>query len=78
MVKTFIIRHSDAREMLERIHALGFFEPSITWNADIDERLNALTFRINYTAGGGAEEKERMAIKALEDYIKTIDVERAK
>ena len=74
MVKTFTIKHINVREMLRRIHALGLFESNINWGVDIDEKLNALTFRVTYTAGGGAEEKEAKVMRELEEYIKAVDL----
>jgi len=78
MVKTFFIKHLDAKDMLRRIHALGLFDSNINWGVDLDEKLNALTFRITYTAGGGAKEQEAKVMGELVDYIQAVDVEKPK
>lgn len=78
MVKTFFIKHLNARDMLRRIHALGLFDSNINWGVDLDEKLNALTFRITYTAGGGAKEKEAKVMGDLAEYIQAVDMEMPK
>ena len=78
MVKTFVIKHLNASEMLRRIHALGLFDSNINWGVDLDEKLNALTFRITYTAGGGAKDRETEVMGELEEYIQAVDKEKPK
>lgn len=75
MVKTFNIKHLNARDMLRRIHLLGIFDPSMNWGVDIDEKLNALTFHVTYTGGGGAEERETEVMRELAQFIKDVDKE---
>ena len=75
MVKTFYIKHLNAKEVLQRVHKLGVLDYSINWGVDVDERLNALTFHLTYTGGGGSEEKEVEVMKELEAFIKSVDLE---
>ncbi len=76
MVKTFYIQHLSAKEVLKRVHTLGIFDYNVNWGVDLDEKLNALTFRISYTAGAGSKEKEAEALETIESFIKAIDLEK--
>jgi hypothetical protein len=76
MVKTFFIKHLNAKDMLRRIHTLGLFDYNINWGVDLDDELNSLTFRITYTAGGGAEEHEAKVMADLTEYIQAVDKEK--
>ena len=76
MVKTFYLKNIKAEDALERVHALGVLDYNINWGVDIDQKLNALTFRVKYEAGGGAEQKESQVIKDIEDFLKGVDVDK--
>jgi len=73
MVKTFYIKHLNARDVLRRIHLLGIFDSNLNWGVDLDEKLNALTFRVTFTAGGGAEEREAKVLREVAEFIKDVD-----
>jgi hypothetical protein len=74
MVKTFYVQRLKASEVLKRIHALGIFDHNLNWGVDLDEKLNAITFRISYTAGAAASEKEAEAMGTIESFINAIDM----
>jgi hypothetical protein len=76
MVKTFYITSLDAKEVLRRIHALGILDYNMSWGVDLDEKLNALTFRVSYTAGSEGDERETGTLKEIEKFIKSIDIEK--
>jgi len=75
VIKTFFIKHHDARDILRRIHGLGILDYNVNWGVDLDEKLNAITFRISCTSGAGAREKENEIVEAIESFIKSIDIE---
>jgi hypothetical protein len=77
MVKTFYLTHIDPEEALERIHGLGVLDFNINWGVDIDKKLNALSFRVKFEAGGNAEEKEAQALTDIEEFLKGIDLEKS-
>ena len=76
VIKTFYVKHIDVKEVLKRVHALGIMDYTVTWGYDMDEKLNALTFQITSTVGSGSKEKETEVIKAIESFIKSIDIEK--
>jgi hypothetical protein len=75
MVRTFYIKHLDAKDVLRRIHRLGVLDYRFNWGVDLDEKLNALTFHVSYTGGDNPEEKETKALRDIEAFIKAIDIE---
>lgn len=76
MVKTFYLKHIKAEEALERVHALGVLDYNINWGVDVDKKLNAISFRVKYEAGGNAPEMEARALQEIEDFLKGIDLEK--
>ena len=74
MVKTFYIKNLKVKDILRRIHALGILNYNISWGVDMDEKLNAITFRVSYTAGSGSEDKEAETLKTIEKFIESIDL----
>ncbi|HFE53327.1 MAG TPA: hypothetical protein ENK07_07775 [Bacteroidetes bacterium] len=74
MVKTFFLKHRDAKDIVRRIHTLGILDYRFNWGVDLDEKLNALTIHVAYTGGDEPEEKEAKVMKEIEAFIKAIDV----
>lgn len=74
MVKTFYLKHINAGDVSKRVSALGIFDYNMSWSSDVDEKLNAITFNVRFTAGGNAEAVEEKALKDLATFIKGIDL----
>ena len=72
-VKTIFLKQIQVKEALKRVHSLGILDYSVSWGVDMDEQLNAITFRISSTTGMNAKTKEEEIIKTIESFLKAID-----
>ena len=75
VVKTFTLKHVSPQEVLRRVHSSGIIGYLFNWGYSIDENQQSITFTIRH-GGGSFEEEERKVAKALEEFVRAIDVEK--
>lgn len=74
MIKVITLKHLEPKEALRLVRESGVFPYTINWGCNIDEEKKRLIFQLKHGGGDFPEEVEQ-AVRELEKFIKSIDVE---
>ena len=74
MTKIFTLKNIEPKEALRLVQESGIIPYLINWGCNVDEKKRRLIFQLKHGGGDFNEELEH-AVRELEKYIKSIDVE---
>ena len=76
VVKTFALKRVSPQEVLRHVHSSGIIGYLFNWGYSIDEDQQSITFTIRHGGGSFGKEEQKVA-KALEEFVRAIDVEKS-